>query len=422
MKKGLFQKKRKFSFEKNENPMKRFDIQRILSVRKMNRDEKNNKDINKEINDYFFSPDKYFQKNSNVTVGKKIYIFDLNDPKLRRNKKLKSEKKIAKGLFNNFSNTSNFMTLDRNENALLTGSNLNNKGKENAYLDLNSKFELIDNNRLKMIFNSYKIKSQKDISLHDKSGLSLNVTFNKQKNNKDNIIDRYINSCSSIDNMPKDIRQCLLLQNKKLNLQKLSEKNNVRISRYLSKKTNKPQNNLLINRVDSFRFKKEVINEMEFNKPIEEQYGKNNWNISLRRPDHFKGVRDSYINLKGEGHMPFWSVVIERSPKQKELSIKPGCSLNSIEINEFKKQKSLNKSGIKSQYFRNVENLEDLSIGGKNLYDVEYKREIIDSNEKKILHKVFVENGKAISSLDINKLYGNDTFYKDYNGSLTEKK
>ena len=235
---------------------------------------------------------------------------------------MKSEKKIAKGLFNNFSNTSNFMTLDRNENALLTGSNLNNKGKENVYLDLNSKFELIDNNRLKMIFNSYKIKSQKDISLHDKSGLSLNVTFNKQKNNKDNIIDRYINSCSSIDNMPKDIRQCLLLQNKKLNLQKLSEKNNVRISRYLSKKTNKPQNNLLINRVDSFRFKKEVINEMEFNKPIEEQYGKNNWNISLRRPDHFKGVRDSYINLKGEGHMPFWSVVIERSPKQKELSIK----------------------------------------------------------------------------------------------------
>ena len=193
------------------------------------------------------------------------------------------------------------------------------------------------------------------------------------------------------------------------------------MSRFLSKKINKPQNNLLLNRIDSFRFKKEVLNEMEFDKPIEEQYGKNNWNISLRRPEHFKGVRDSYINLKGEGHMPFWSVVIERSPKQKELSIKPGCTLNNIEISEFKKQKTRTKSGIKNQYYRTVENLDDLSIEGKNLFNLEYKREIIDSNKNKILHKVFVENGKTISSLDVNNLYGNDTFYKDYNGYHTEK-
>ena len=65
--------------------------------------------------------------------------------------------------------------------------------------------------------------------------------------------------------------------------------------------------------------------------------------------------------------------------------------------------------------------MEDLSIEGKNLYNIEYKREIIDSKNKKILHKVFVENGKAISSTDINNLYGNDTFYKDYSGCETEK-
>jgi hypothetical protein len=420
MKKGVqFTKKRKFSFEKKQNSMKRLDIQRILSVRKMNKDEKDNKDINKQIDEYFFSPEKYFQKNSHVTVGKKIYLMDMNDPRLRRVNKLKTEKKMATNLFNNLSHLNSVMTLNKNENTLLNSSIF--KGKKNPYLEMNSKFEIIDNKRLKMIFDSYKIKSQKDYSINDKSELGLNETYFTQNRKNDNVVNRYTNSYSSIDNMPKDIRQCLWIQNKKLNSQKLSEKNAMRMSRFLSKKINKPQNNLLLNRIDSFRFKKEVINEMEFDKPIEEQYGKNNWNISLRRPEHFKGVRDSYINLKGEGHMPFWSVVIERSPKQKELSIKPGCTLNNIEISEFKKQKTRTKSGIKNQYYRTVENLDDLSIEGKNLFNLEYKREIIDSNKNKILHKVFVENGKTISSLDVNNLYGNDTFYKDYNGYHTEK-
>ena len=95
MKKGVrfHDKKRKFSFEKRENPMKHFDAQRILSVRKMNGAEKSNRNINREIDDYFFSPEKYFQKNSPVTVGKKIYLLDMNDPRLRRGKKLKTEKK-----------------------------------------------------------------------------------------------------------------------------------------------------------------------------------------------------------------------------------------------------------------------------------------------------------------------------------------
>ena len=81
----------------------------------------------------------------------------------------------------------------------------------------------------------------------------------------------------------------------------------------------------------------------------------------------------------------------------------------------LKKNNKINY-GNNNQYFKTVENLEDLSIEGKNLYDIEYKREIIDSKSKKILHKVFVENGKAISTTEINNLYGYDTFYKNYNG------
>ena len=430
MKKGVrfHEKKRKFSFEKKESSINnRFNIQRILSVRKMNKVEKNNKDINKEIDEYFFSPEKYFQKNSPVTVGKKIYLLDMNDPRLRRGKKLKTEKKIASNLFNNIVNYNNALTYKLNKNNLNSSITSNFKTKEvQNHLDMSSKFEIIDNNRLKMIFDSYKLKNQKDKkdnSSNDRSEISsISDSFRKSSNptKKIEIQKKFINPSSSMDNVPKDIKNILSLQNKKLDLQKLSERKNIYMSRYLSKKLNKPQNNLLLNRIDSFRFKKEVINEMEFNKPLDEQYGKFKWNISLRRPDHFQGIRDSYINLKEDRFIPFWSLVIEKYPKQKELCVKPGHILNENEINEFKKNNKINY-GNKNHYFKTVENLEDLSIEGKNLYNVEYKREIIDSKSKKILHKVFVENGKAISTTDINDLYGYDTFYKDYNGCATEK-
>ena len=224
-----------------------------------------------------------------------------------------------------------------------------------------------------------------------------------------------------MDNIPQDIKNSLSLQNKKLNLQKLSEKQNILMARYLSKKINNPQNNLLLNKIDSFPIKKEIINEIEYNKPFDERYGKFKWNVSLRRPKNFQGVRDSYINLKGERFLPFWSIIIERCPKQKEMCVKPGHILNVNEINEIKKQNNKINSKNKNHYFKTVGNLEDLSIEGKNLYDIEYKREIIDLKNKKILHKVFVENGKSISSSDINNLYGHDTFYKDYKGCPTEK-
>ena len=427
MKKGVHfhEKKRKFSFEKKENPMIHFDAQRILSVRKMNTDEKNNRDINREIDAYFFSPEKYFQKNSPVTVGKKIYLLDMNDPRLRRRKKLKTEKKLATNLFNNLVNYNKGLG-QKYENSILNKSISNIKGKEyHNYLEMSSKFEIIDNDRLKMIFNSFKIKDHKDNkdnSLNDKSQLSSLSDTNRHqlKEVKKSRKTKY--PITLIERIPKDIKNSLFLQNRKLNLHKLSEKQNIHMSRYLSKKLNKPQNNLLLNRVDSFRFKKEVINEIENNKPIEEQYGKFKWNISLRRPEHFQGVRDSYINLKGERFLPFWSIVIERSPKQKELSLKPGHILNQNDINELKKTNLSTNNGFKNNhYFKTVENLEDLNIEGKNLFNIEYKREIVDSKNKKILHKVFMENGKAISSSDINSLFGHNTFYKDYSGCKTEK-
>ena len=41
---------------------------------------------------------------------------------------------------------------------------------------------------------------------------------------------------------------------------------------------NKKENDLLLNRVDDYPFKKELLKEVDFNKPIDEKYGIYKWN------------------------------------------------------------------------------------------------------------------------------------------------
>ena len=84
---------------------------------------------------------------------------------------------------------------------------------------------------------------------------------------------------SSIDVFQNDVKITTLLAP-----WHASELKNLQMSKYLSRKANKPQNNLLLNRIDTFRFKKEVIKEIEYNKPVEEeQYWKYQWNKKGRR-------------------------------------------------------------------------------------------------------------------------------------------
>jgi hypothetical protein len=54
------------------------------------------------------------------------------------------------------------------------------------------------------------------------------------------------------ENIPNYIKERLNLQTRKLKLMKSSELKNIKMSKYLSKKVNKPLDNLLLNRIDSF--------------------------------------------------------------------------------------------------------------------------------------------------------------------------
>ena len=68
-----------------------------------------------------------------------------------------------------------------------------------------------------------------------------------------------------------------------------------------------------------------------------------------------------------------------------------------------------------------MESLDTIEISGKKLYDLEYEREM-SSNNSKILHKVFVDNGKVIMYKDVNNIFGHETIYKNYSNNCLYKK
>ena len=135
------------------------------------------------------------------------------------------------------------------------------------------------------------------------------------------------------------------------------------------------------------------------------------WISSLRRPKNFFGKRESYINVSSENN-PLWSIVVEKYPITKEMSVKSGYNLNNRDYKDFKRKRNL--STLNSAKLRTVENLDNLSVKGKKLFNIEYNREL-SNNNCKILHKVFVDNGKVILYKDVNDIFGNETLYKNYN-------
>ena len=153
-----------------------------------------------------------------------------------------------------------------------------------------------------------------------------------------------------------------------------------------------------------------IINKIDNNKRVYEPNIRYKWATSLRNPDKLKGVRKTLVNINTDKN-PFWGILVEKSSNMRQTSVKPGVNLNRNLMNFIKKAKSL--KDIDDNNINNMKNLDEISVKGENLFDIEYNREM-SSKKRKILHKVFVENGKVVLNTEINNLFGKETFYKNY--------
>lgn len=356
---------------------------KVLVLHRLTSKETNKEDIHKEIESFFNSTNKFLAPTSKLVVGKKIHFKEMtkicNTPPRRASisKKRNPQPKKTKGSSEQpsymRSGVFNLMEDFINQN------------------ELTNNVEIVDNKKLKSIFDSFKEYSTKSSA------------------NDSNV--KILTSPSV--NIPQHLKSKLSFQSKNLEEKEKNERKISKVSKYVSHKSHKSECDLLMNRIDCFRVKKEILNNLENSKPLDEKYGRHKWAMSLRRPDRFHGCRETYINLNTDAN-PFWAVVRERYPQEKTISIKPGSNLKQKEFINFLNNPYLSSSTHGENSIKIVENIDDLTIKGTDLFELEYN-EAMSTKSNKILHKVFFDNGKAILEKDVNDLFGEKMIYKNYN-------
>ena len=392
--------------EKNdENTMNQNtnDLSKLLFVHKLNSCKSQKNIIKSQISQYFSIPEKYFHQKPLIVINKKIKIKKLTPIKHLNNNILSDATKSTKNKVK-LSNV-NVNKISTNENEKDTKKLLKNS-------------EIIDNEKLKMIFNSYKnIKNFKIIKNKLINSNENKNVFTKEQENKE-LFDPEL--CDK--NIPRELSLDLDIQKRRLNKKEKLEKRSRQMSKCLSNKLNKNENSLLFNSVHIYRYKKQILEEN--NSKNKTNINNNsqsyllNWVSSLRRPKNYNGKYITYINVGGNINDPLWSTSVEKYPNIKEISVKSGINLKNQDYENFIKSGRINLS--KKDNIKNVENLDKINVRGKKLYNLEYKREMSCDNNK-ILYKSFVENGKIIMYKDVNSIFGHETIYKNYFGRNKNK-
>ena len=101
-----------------------------------------------------------------------------------------------------------------------------------------------------------------------------------------------------------------------------------------------------------------------------------NWEMSLRNPKNFSGLRKGYLNISSDKR-PIWIMVTEKSAMEEEKIINPNINdFNPPSLLKQKFMKTQNKtfySGMRNKMI-NLERFNGLQIKGKNLIDLEEKQ------------------------------------------------
>ena len=370
-----------------------------LLLRKLSSSTTNKNVIKSEISEYFNSPDKFFNPNSNIVINRKINLKKIIH--IEQNKPSTHKTLGRRDSFRSNKNNTSKLSYLKEKNSIYNKFSSDDKDDHSP----EKNFELIDKERLRSIFISFK-NASKNIIKKNK-----NASINEEKTNSKNDLEK---KDKKEENIPKQLSLDLGVQKRRLLKKKNLDKKSHETSKYLSLKLHKNENDLLFNSVHLYRFKKEILgkeDKKEFDK-VNNQSCLFKWTSSLRRPKNFYGKRESYINVGGENN-PLWSIVVEKYPITKEVSVQSGYNLDNKDFKDFIRKRNNNSKS--NEKIKKVENLDEIGIDGKSLYDLEYNREM-SGNKRKILHNVFIENGKAILYRDVNKIFGHETIYKNYSG------
>ena len=343
-----------------------------------------------DAKEYFEQADKFLDVNPKILIGVSPY-HKMSDYKI----KSLSEKELEK---TEKSNNDHIKTLSRNDNHIIENSKLNiNEGisktivpKTNLSLPtlkekLNLKKENLKNRKIKLnnILNNKKYNLTLDTKISkDNIHYKLSSLKDLKKIFQDSLErEKNFKTKGTNDLMPLktdiNIKKKYFSQEKRLKYNQTARLNTEKYLKNLAKKCNKDKNELLINNIEDFRLKKQLLEYIENNKILSEKFGDKYWLFSLRRSDKNDFIRYNYYNI-GNNDREIWKKFIDYPDKDVELTNDP--------YNQKKNKVSIltnfNKAfKNKVETIPNIKGFNEIKIEGKNLVNKEFN-DIIQTSER----------------------------------------
>ncbi len=342
--------------------------------------------ITLELKELFDDPSKYLQSNTKFIIGND----SLNKQKIAKSlisqKTSKSNQKISYKKYNDFdingiNNTNEYSEKIDSKSSL--NNNIqkfynNKKYKKRCMSALNKNrkinYDLLSqrNKSRNFVKLPNNIKSSSPlISIHyeyktPKQIIDIFQKFAKkeQKFEKINLFSKKIND---IYEKKYAIQEKYLKNNKK---EKINLHN---LSKYLSHRCEKKEENLLLNKIEQFNIKQQIINYLYKQKLLAERLGRNFWICNLRRSENNHKI--NYVNTGRNDKEP-WEQIVDSGHSQIEIINNPNNQFPLDNTGSINCLKYLN-------IIPNLKSFSSIKIEGKNLFNQEYNNFINSIDDKK---------------------------------------
>jgi len=331
--------------------MNSFDKNRPYTSRKINpiRD----KDYLSQINDYFEKPDQYLQVKENIIVGKLV-----RGPKFDENKKPIPYTYVGNHSMFTEPNKGFFFrrsTLGASSKIISQQVTTSHK-KKSSVEEKPSKYEILQQKEVEKIFENAKNR----------------IEFNKHRHQS---IEKFSNNKDKFSMTGEKFKK----QEKILEHLDDEKMRTISVSKFLSSKSNKTEDNLLMNKTDTFRKKRHVLEILESEKNLLEKYGNNNWLIDLRRPEKLERIRTAYVNTCPNKNLLKFDQIHEAPKRPIEFVFRPESrEQDKLIYNRFI-DCDIKKNKLDPKI---MEKMTSLTIEGKNLLEEEMKRSIVNPGIK----------------------------------------
>jgi hypothetical protein len=340
--------------------LNKFDLTRSYTSRRL--DPINDIRVAKEINNYFDSADEYLDVKDNIIVGKLV-----KGPRYDNNRKplpfsfVGNKQLFEYKAFNRRITNSIIDNLIPKETARQPARR-RTTGKGNDHLN---NIYIYDDLKIKNIFDDAKKRIEKNKTNPEISGkfLLTREKFMKQEKILDTLEDEKMRTTT--------------------------------FSKFMADRTHRTEENLLFNKTDAFRKKRNVLEIIENEKNLFDKFGNNNWLVDVRRPTNLSRVRTAYVNICPHRNKNRFQTILDFPKKDVEIILSPDSKDNKdIKIKSYINSKNVTNS------IKRIKNMANLSIEGKSVLEEEMKRAkvipgrkiIFKEPEKEAVEEIYKED------------------------------